>query len=240
VIHSGRRTSSFLILLGTLLLLAGLVALLLGNHGERPSHGSTAALAVPPLVVATAPPPALRLGPTAAAAATSLPPLTPIPTSGPPAERASAPRRILIPKVALDAPVVEVGWQVIRVGDEMRGRWNTVANAVGHHRGSGDPGQRGNCVLSAHSSDAGGALFRRLDELLTGDTMDLYTVDGQRYTYVVQTLLTLDETSATADEKREHARWLDPTVEPVLTLVTCWPAWSYTHRLVVRASLLEG
>ena len=242
MINSRRRTGSFLILAGALLLLAGLVALLLGQNGERRQRTekggpSEVGLAIPSLVIATAPPPTMRLGPTAAAAATLLPPPTPIPTAGPAAQRASAPQRIVIPKVALDAPVAEVGWQVIRMGDEIRGRWDTVADAVGHHRGSADPGQRGNCVLSAHNSDAGGAVFRRLDELVIGDAVEVFTVDGQRYTYVVQTLVTLDESGATADEKREHARWLDPTDGPVLTLVTCWPAWSYTHRLVVRAVL---
>ena len=74
-------------------------------------------------------------------------------------------------------------------------------------------------------------------ELLSGDRIELYTVDGQRYEYIVHTVLVLDELGATLAEKRAHARWLDPTDEPVLTLITCWPAWSYTHRIVVRADL---
>ncbi|MBM4429717.1 MAG: sortase [Chloroflexi bacterium] len=239
-----KRTGNLLILIGALFLLAAAMSLLLSQAGERQGAGqagpsSGVGQVISPLVVSTAPPPTLLLGPTAAAAATWLPPPTPIATAGPLAQRASAPQRIVIPRVALDAPVVPVGWQVIQAGNEVYGRWHTVADAVGHHRGSADPGQLGNCVLSAHSSDAGGALFRRLDELVSGDAVELYTVDGQRHTYIVQTLVTLDESGATAAEKREHARWLDSTDEPMLTLVTCWPAWSYTHRLIVRARLWE-
>gem|GEM_PF-980208 len=179
----------------------------------------------------------MRLGPTAAAAATRLPPATLIATAGPVSIRPSAALRIVVPAVGIDARVVDVGWRAVHQDGQARGVWDTVAGAAGHHRGSADPGQPGNCVLSAHSSDAGGAVFRRLGELVSGELVELYTVDGRRCEYVVSSVLTLDEVGATEAEKREHARWLDPTDEPVLTLVTCWPAWSYTHRIVVRAKL---
>ena len=72
---------------------------------------------------------------------------------------------------------------------------------------------------------------------MSGDTIEVESVGGRRHSYVVDTVWIVDETGATVEEKQEHARWLDPTVEPVLTLVTCWPDWSYTHRVVVRAKL---
>jgi sortase A len=180
--------------------------------------------------------PTIRLGPTAAAVATQLLPATPIPTGVSLATQPSAPMRIIIPMLGVDAPVVEVGWHVSQSGDA-RGEWETVAGAAGHHRGSAEPGQPGNCVLSAHSSDAGGAVFRGLETLSVGDLVRLVTFDKNEYTYQVGSVLMLDEVGATESEKREHARWLDPTDEAVLTLVTCWPPWSYTHRVVVRAGL---
>lgn len=182
-----------------------------------------------------APLPTLVLGPTAAAIATSLPPPTAIATPAAPSTRPSAPQRIVIPALGVDARVVEVGWHVVQAGGQALGEWETVVGAAGHHRGSADPGQAGNCVLSAHSSDAGGAVFRGLEGLAPGDEVQLYTVDGKQHRYVVSLVLTLDEVGATAEEKRDHARWLDPTDNAVLTLVTCWPPWSYTHRVVVRA-----
>ncbi|MGB9880181.1 MAG: sortase, partial [Anaerolineae bacterium] len=139
--------------------------------------------------------------------------------------------------IGVDARVVEVGWHVVWLDGEARGMWETVAGAVGHHRGSAYPGERGNCVLSAHSSEAGGAIFRRLNELSVGDVVQLYNFDEICYNYSVTSVLILDEAGATAAEKREHAAWLDPTDDPVLTLVTCWPDWAYTHRIIVRAAL---
>ncbi len=186
---------------------------------------------------ASDPAPTIRLGPTAAAVATQLPPPTPIATGASPSTRPAAPVRVIIPVLAVDVPVVEVGWHVTRSGDEIYGQWDTVAGAAGHHRGSADPGQPGNCVLSAHSSDAGGAVFRGLEYLQVGDSIQVVTFDKNEYTYLVGSVFTLDEVGATWAEKREHARWLDPVEGPVLTLVTCWPPWSYTHRIVVRATL---
>ena len=233
--------------LGTLLVCAGVLLLLVSARGLLRTY-----LVMQPRLMETVPPddeetPApptvtvilsgetMHLGPTAAAAATRLPPPTRIATPGRASERPSAPLRIVIPAVDIDARVVDVAWHVVDFGDEVHGVWDTVAGAAGHHRGSADPGQPGNCVLSAHSSDAGGAVFRRLDELNNGDIVEICTVDGQRHQYTVSSVLVLDELSATLAEKHEHAKLLDPVDGSVLTLVTCWPPWSYTHRIVVRA-----
>lgn len=229
---AGRR----FILLGILLLLLSIAWYAL-TPGSSPIGRGEEALTPGPSPIGRGEEATIALGPTAAAIATLLPPLTPIPTAGPPASRPSAPVRMVIPAIGVDAPVVDVGWHVIWREGEARGVWDTVAGAAGHHRGSADPGQPGNCVLSAHSSDAGGAIFRRLDELATGDVVQLYNFSGTCYHYIITTVLTVDETGATAAEKRQHATWLDPTDQPVLTLVTCWPSWAYTHRIIVRASL---
>jgi len=227
---------------GIALLLVSVSAILRAYHVTQPRRTESAPSVgtetpVAPTITVVLSGAAMRLGPTAAAAATRLPPPTPIATPGPSSERPSAPLRIIIPAVDIDARVVDVAWHVVDFGDDVHGVWDTVAGAAGHHRGSADPGQPGNCVLSAHSSDAGGAVFRRLDELNNGDIVELCAVDGQRYQYTVSAVLVLDELSATLAEKREHAQWLDPVDGSVLTLVTCWPPWSYTHRIVVRADL---
>nr|MBC7245584.1 sortase [Chloroflexota bacterium] len=238
-----KRAGIGLVLVGILLLLLSIVWYALTpspsakGRGEFFTPSPSAAASVATLIPSAFAQATIRLAPTAAAIATELPPPTPIPTAGPASSRTSAPVRIVIPSISVDAPVVEVGWHVVWLEGEARGVWDTVAGAAGHHRGSADPGHSGNCVLSAHSSDAGGAVFRRLDELAEGDLVQLYNLDGMCYTYIVTTVFTVDETGATAAEKRQHATWLDPTDQPVLTLVTCWPAWAYTHRIIVRASL---
>lgn len=200
-------------------------------------------------------------GPQAATAAAALPTTTQVPGPAPTPEgepaqdpatredaaelsgsplspdRPAAPARIRIAALGIDAPVVEVGWAVAWRESGAVGAWETVRDAAGHHRGSADAGQDGNCVLSGHSSDAGGAVFQRLDEIALGQQVELEARNGQRSIYVVEEVARLDETAASEAQRKEHARWLEPTDEPVLTLVTCWPAWAYTHRLVVRARL---
>jgi sortase A len=235
----GRRNglAAILILTGLALLTLALGLFFLGRAEREGEPVPAIAISETPLPSAIpGAAPTIHLGPTAAAVATQLLPPTPIATAASPVTRPSAPVRVIIPALGVDAAVVEVGWHVVQIG-EVRGEWETVVGAAGHHRGSAEPGQRGNCVLSAHSSEAGGAVFRGLENLAVGDLVQLVTVDKAEYTYRVGTVLTLDEVGATESEKRQHARWLDPTDEAVLTLVTCWPAWSYTHRVVVRAEL---
>jgi len=221
---------------GVLLVSAALGLFFLARAEQRaPAPAATVPAALPSATAGPAP--TMRLGPTAAALATGLPPPTPIPTGVPALNRPAAPARVIIPALGVDAPVVEVGWHVVQAGDQPLGEWETVAGAAGHHRGSADPGQPGNCVLSAHSSDAGDAVFRGLEGLRPGDVVRVVAFDRTEYTYLVGHVLSLDEVGATWAEKREHARWLDPTAEAALTLVTCWPPWSYTQRIVVRAEL---
>jgi sortase A len=235
-----RGVAAILILGGAMLLVLALGLCFLARAERQGQSLPATGISGTPLPSATpGPAPTIRLGPYAAAATAQLPPLTPIATPASSATRPAAPARVIIPALGVDAPVVEVGWHLIQAGGEARGEWETVADAAGHHRGSADPGEAGNCVLSAHSSDSGGAVFRGLDDLMVGDLVQLVAFDKSEYIYRVSTVLTLDEVGATQDEKREHARWLDAADEPVLTLVTCWPPWSYTHRIVVRAQLQD-
>ncbi len=235
-----RLVTIVLVVGGALLLLCAVVAIVLrcGRPRSAPAAEPSPTITATVAVAATTPTATAALNPTAAAAATRVLTPTAIPTAGPASTRITAPVQIVIPTLGIDVRVVEVGWHLSEVDGEPRGVWETVAGAAGHHRGTADPGERGNCVISGHSSDEGGGVFSRLEELVAGARVRVTTVGGQRHDYVVTEVLKLDETGATTEEKHEHARLLDPTDEPTLTLVTCWPAWSYTHRIVVRARLL--
>ena len=240
--NSRRKLGTLLVCIGVVLLLVSAGALLrtflvMQPRPTETPHSGDEETPEPPTVTVILSGETMHLGPTAAAAATRLPPPTPIASPGPASERPSAPLRIVSSAVDKTARVVDVGWHLVELGDEVHGAWDTVSGAVGHHRGSADPGQSGNCVLSAHSSVAGGAVFQRLEELSIGDVVGLYTVDGRHCQYTVSSVLLLDEVGATLAEKREHAKWLDPADGSVITLVTCWPPWAYTHRVVVRADL---
>ena len=184
-------------LAGALLILVSVAVFLWARGGGA---GLPAGAPTVPAPVATAAGPAspapLALNPTAAAAATRLPTVAPLPTAMAAPARAGAPVRVVVERLGIDVPVVEVGWRLAE-GDESRGVWDTVAGAAGHHRGSADPGREGNCVLSGHSSPEGGAVFRGLEELAAGDRVEVHTAEGQSYVYTVTQVLLLDELSAT-------------------------------------------
>ena len=131
------------------------------------------------------------------------------PTSGP-----QAAIRIVIDRIRVDAPVVE--------GDD----WESLKKGVGHHTGSANPGQRGNVGVSAHN-DVFGEIFRDLDQMEPGDEVLVFTQE-RSYRYVVTETLIVEPTEVDV---------LEPTQEPILTLITCYPYMVDTHRVVVVAEL---
>jgi sortase A len=136
----------------------------------------------------------------------------PIPTPGP--EQA---RRIQIPAIGVDASVVQ--------GDG----WEQLKKGVGQHVGSADPGEQGNVVLSAHN-DIFGEIFRRLDELKTGDEIILHT-QQRVYSYVVYNSDVVEPT---------QVEYLELTERPTVTLISCYPYLVDDQRIVVQGQLKSG
>ncbi len=138
-------------------------------------------------------------------------PLVAIPTPGP-----QAPTRLVIPAIWLDVPVVE--------GDG----WEQLKKGAGHHVGTANPGERGNCFISGHN-DIFGEIFRDLEKLELEDEIIVYG-GAQPFHYRVKAkrIVNPDDVSV-----------MYPTSTPVLTLMTCYPYLVDTHRLVVIAELVE-
>jgi sortase A len=145
--------------------------------------------------------------------------------------------RLVIPALGLDVPVVEVAGHLEELQGQPLAVWDTVAGAVGHHRGTASPGTRGNCVLSGHSGPSAGAVLARLWELRPGDSLRLITADGAVHTYTVRQVLKLPELGQSLEQRLANAVHMAPTEDARLTLITCWPDWAYTHRIVVIAAL---
>lgn len=133
----------------------------------------------------------------------------PLPTPGP--EHAI---RIQVPAIDVDAPVVE--------GDD----WNALKKGAGHTTGSANPGERGNCIISAHN-DIFGEIFRDLPNLRLGNEVFVYTA-SQVYRYVVTQSRIIGPTEVSV---------MYPTSSPMLTLISCYPYGIDTHRIVVIAEL---
>jgi sortase A len=153
----------------------------------------------------------------------------------PPAQT-DPPTYLTIPSVKIDSPVVPVGWEMIP-GKEGRdsAQWEVAEYAVGHHKGSANPGEIGNVVMSGHV-DWKGEVFRNLHKVERG--AEVYVYSGEReYLYIVQDkVLVKEEGPDVTDEmRRQNAAYMNPTLDQTLTLITCWPYGVDDHRLIVIA-----
>jgi sortase A len=165
----------------------------------------------------------------------------PSPTPSPEGEFApDVPSRIVIPAIDLDAPVVTVGWSIITQSDGQQVSMWDVPNrrAAGWLKTSALAGATGNTVLDGHHNIAG-EVFRDLVNLEAGDAIQVWVGERTR-TYVVSLLKILPERGQPLDVRMENAKWIQPTNDERLTLVTCWPYTNNTHRLVVVALPAEA
>lgn len=146
--------------------------------------------------------------------------------------------RLAIPALDVDVPVVPVGSQE-KVGPNGRiySQW-AVPNtyAVGWHDSSALPGETGNTVLNGHNN-VYGAVFSNLVDLTLGERLILYRAQQQHVFQVVHREF-MPEKGEPLRSRLRNARWILPSDDMRLTLVTCWPNTTNTHRLVVVAEAL--
>ncbi|HXF69780.1 MAG TPA: sortase [Thermoflexus sp.] len=144
------------------------------------------------------------------------------------------PQRIVIPAIGLDAPVVPVGFREVRMGNRTVRAWETPNFfAAGWHRTSAPLGMPGNTVLNGHHN-VYGEVFRDLVRLKPGDRILVYSGD-RVFTYEVREKHIIPERGRPLRERLANARWIQPTEDERLTLITCWPYTSNTHRLILVA-----
>ncbi len=121
---------------------------------------------------------------------------------------------IKIPKLNLSQHVLE-------------GAQDQMHYGVGHVTGTSVIGGSGNCALAGHNTTS----FRYLDKLSAGDSVIL-KANGEVFVYSVFKSFTVlpAEVSVLNSIPGENA---------VLTLITCTPYLTGTHRLIVQARLTE-
>ncbi len=159
-------------------------------------------------------------------------PTVPAPSIRPP-PAAAPPDRIVAPAIGMDAPVVPVGWKTVEENGQTFTEWEVADYAGGWHKTSAYPGNMGNTVIAGHHNIRG-EVFRYVVNLEPGDIVDLYV--GQAvYRYMVTEKYILKEKGMPPEVRQENARWIGPTEDERLTLVTCWPYTNNTHRVVVVA-----
>jgi len=142
---------------------------------------------------------------------------------------------IQIPALQVDEEIVAVSWSASEIDGQLLAVWDTVKGAVAYHRGTAPIGGPGNTVLNGHTRGDGQGEFQNLGDLVRGDEIWVWDAGGQPYLYVVDSVVTLQESGLTLEERQRNAGYLRPSEDTRLTLVTCWPEWSYTHRVIVVA-----
>jgi sortase A len=109
-----------------------------------------------------------------------------------------------------------------------------LALGPGHVPGTALPGKIGNFAVAAHRVTAGNP-FYHLDDLRPGDTV---LIDTAAVTFVYQithTDLVLPGDTAVLDPVPGHPR--ERPHEAMITLITCDPPWTGTHRIIVSGTL---
>jgi sortase A len=169
--------------------------------------------------------------------------LFPTPTVGPenePTKGPAIPDRIIIPKIELDAPVIQAGTRKVRVNGQIFEQYTAPDEfAAGWHPDSALLGEPGNTVLNGHHN-VFGEVFGKLVDLESGDFIYVLS-DEQQYGYVIANKMILPELGedVSVEQRLQNARWIMESKDERLTLVTCWPAYSNTHRLIIVAKRIN-
>ena len=142
--------------------------------------------------------------------------------SFPKAEYAVSPNRLIIPKIGVNAPIVES--QSADYGLS-KGSWRVPESST--------PDKGGNTVITGHRFKylpPNNLTFYLLDKLKKGDIISIIW-KKQDYFYRVKETKVVPNTELSI---------MDQTKEPILTLFTCDPIYSTKNRLVVIADLVQS
>ena len=150
----------------------------------------------------------------------TLPPVT-APTSETALAEGDAIGQIQIPKIGLDAIVVE------GVGDD------DLKSGPGHYPSTPEPGQKGNAAIAGHRTTYG-APFGSIDELEPNDEITVTTVQG-KFTYTV--MKQNDGTGHIIVNPDQTEVLNEIPGKNTLTLTACHPKYSASERIIVFAQL---
>lgn len=209
--------------------------------GDQSATSTPEATALPTPTV-TQPPLATELPIATPVQPAASPPSTPTPTPLPPTPlpllqpQDTGPTRLVIESVGIDSQVIPVGWQVVEQNGRQYSIWEVADYAVGWHKTSALLGQPGNTVMTGHNN-VKGEVFRDLVNVEIGDKVTVYA-DERQFEYVVDFKTIVKEKGEPLEVRQRNAQWIAPTNDERLTLVTCWPYTSNTHRVIVVARRL--
>ncbi|MGW8766807.1 class F sortase [Streptomyces sp. NPDC055815] len=151
-----------------------------------------------------------------------------------PAMPRSAPLRLRIPKIGVNAPFTG-----LRIGPSgaLEPPPADDTNLVGWQSSGITPGQRGTAIIAGHLDTATApAVFARLDELLPGDRFEVDRADGTTAVFLIDSVENFDK------DDFPDRRVYDDTPSALARLITCAGGYDrkakdYTENLVVFAHL---
>ncbi len=162
------------------------------------------------------------------------------------------PVRMTIPDLKIDAAVVPMGWKVVQTPSGPVTQWMIPEAAAGHHINSAGIGEPGNLVISGHNNIYGQVFkpislawdndtrvkvdnFTDKSDILNGRTIELFDAQGKQYSYTITGFYRLKDTGVSQAQRIANGKYILPTEDERLTIVTCWPPTNNTHRLIVIA-----
>ncbi|MEV5437508.1 class F sortase [Streptomyces sp. NPDC052682] len=147
----------------------------------------------------------------------------------------SRPTRLVIPKIAVDAPFTDLALN--RTG-QLEPPPAHDTNLVGWYAEGASPGERGTSIIAGHvDTMTSAAVFVRLVELKKGDTFHVLRADGKKATFRVY------HTESFAKDRFPDDRVYADADRAEVRLITCAGAYDrqardYTENLVVFAHLI--
>jgi sortase A len=114
----------------------------------------------------------------------------------------------------------------IQEGTDMK----TLKYAIGHFENTAYPGEVGNFALAGHRAYTSNTFFSDLDKVKLGDNIKIITRENEFNYEVISTEVVLPtqvEVLDNVDDKK------------LITLVTCTPKYTGTHRLIIKGELKE-
>lgn len=127
--------------------------------------------------------------------------------------------RLEIPKIHVDLPILEGATNVqLRYG-------------LAHVTETAKPGENGNAAMLGHRMLDSGRHLNRLDEVEVGDKITINT-GTDLYTYEVTDMPVIDPEVLMDYVERHYG-------EPTITLITCHPIPSWSHRLLCIARQID-
>ena len=226
------------------LLLLVIPALLLSACGRSRSQEPPTAT---PLALPTATP---TPAPTQPSSDSQAPPSQPTATPEPqvayqamdplPPEQTAPPVSLRFVELEHTVPVTAMGWRIVELDGERTTQWDVPEESAGWHPNSVGAGGAGNLVISGHQL-LGSAVFAPLaqGQVKVGQHVLVTDGDGRTFVYrVTQVTDPLPITGKLAEETALAAQFMGPTATPQLTLVTGWPDFTTTHRVIAVAQFL--